>query len=115
MSMRKSGDYHIEGTVSFIGIVLISNYDRIGIYLIYHFFRKKILNHFLQKIISVGTLFVGTILFLGGLMPSLIERPLLLRIPTIGIPLLILVFSRWVSVKSDYYWFPLDKDFFDEK
>ncbi len=103
------------GFLGFIGIVLLVSYDRIGIYALYQFFGIKIHNKFFQKTISSLIIIISLTVII--LFDSLAEgnKDLRQRILIGSIKLGVTIMLRYLTIKSNYFHFPLDDNFYINK
>ena len=61
----------MEGALCFLGIILISNYDRIFLFFLYKLFGLKAKSSFSKILLSVFALMIGLGFFFLGIIPSM--------------------------------------------
>lgn len=101
----------LVGLFAFVGIVLISHSDRLGIYILYRYFLIKVHHWILRCIVGVGTFIGGLIcLSLFVLEP---KSPFVEMIFRVVICLFAVGVLRWAVVKGNYFF--LDDNFYKDK
>jgi len=105
----------ITGHIALIALVIIGHYDRILQFILYKLFNIKIHSHYLNAVCSICLLFIGYIILILSLIPTFIDRPLSTRIFFIILTFFFLWFWRWLAKKTNYFYFPLDDEYYHDK
>ena len=103
---------HFESLISFIGIIVIMHYDIIFFYLSYRYLRIKKYNNGLITFIKVITIICGLSVYLSIEGTKLFSDPLVF-VFNLLMAYLLYIFGRWVTVKSNYFYFWFDQEFFE--
>lgn len=108
-------EYRFWGVIGFGGIFIIVHYERIGVWLLYKYFRLKIHNVVIQRIISLSSLLVGWIIYIAAIIPSLINKSTSSRIILFTFGLILIGGIRYIVKETDFFYFPLDDEFYKDK
>ena len=97
------------------GCIVIGDYNRIGIWAFYKFLKIKIHNPKIQHILSVCTLFSGIILLYISNYNYYKTEELTINILRTALILFLIIGYRYLTIKSDHLYFPLDDTFYLDK
>ena len=97
------------------GCMVIGDYNRIGIWAFYKFLKIKIHNKNIQNILSVCTIISGIILLFVSNFHYYKTEELIVNILRTVLILFLIIGYRYLTIKSDHLYFPLDDAFYLDK
>jgi hypothetical protein len=107
--------YQATGFLGFVGLVLVANYDRLGIWVLYRFLKIRVHNSIFQLLLNMCVAAIGFCVVILAYLPSLAEENLIQKISGFIIIPIVYLILRHLTVKSDYLYFSLDDDFYLDK
>lgn len=102
---------HLNTLISFIGLLCVVNYDIVGFYFFFKLLKIKKYWISIMHIIKIFTIICGCLIYLAGQYSKITSMPLGFIGNTI-MALISVFILRYLTVKSNYFYFRFDDEFF---
>lgn len=107
--------HQIRTLIGLGGQILLTSFDRIAIFILYRYFQIKVHDQNLQNILKILTVALGIVFSSIFLVPTFYEGSLIANIVWVTFIVILGIFVRFITLKSNYMYFPLDDDFYLDK
>jgi len=107
--------YRVTGISSFLSLIVMINAERIGIWFLYRYLNLSVHNRLIQNLIWFFVVIFGLLCFCLSSIPSLQGKTTEAQIFLVLSYFVVGFILRWFTVKTNFYYFQLDDDFYRDK